>query len=75
MTPEEAKDIAESFIASQDMRDHTAAFVEAHKSKNWPVCWTVNFDLRGPGGGLVDGGLMVVINEVTREARFFDYSM
>jgi hypothetical protein len=71
----EARKVAESFIATQKLRGHTATFVEAHPSTQWADSWTVNFNLHSPSGGAVDGGLMVIVNDVTREARFFDYSL
>jgi hypothetical protein len=69
---EDARKIAEEFIDTQEMRGFATTFVEAHKSKSWPDSWTVNFELRSPTGGVVDGGVMVIIDTTTGRARFFD---
>lgn len=72
MNAEDARKIAEAFIATQQMRGFLTNFTEAHPSVSWPDSWTVNFELRSPTGGLVDGGVMVIVDTTTGNARFFD---
>ena len=72
MSAQDARRIAEEFIANQEMRGFVASFVEAHQSKSWPDSWAVNFELRSPAGGMVDGGVMVIVDATTGKARFFD---
>jgi len=72
MNAEAARIIAESFIATQEMRGFVTKFVEAHKSKSWPDSWTVNFELFSTKGSVVDGGVMIIVDTTTGKATFFD---
>ncbi len=72
MNPEQARQVAESYIATQNMRGFTTTFAEVHRSKSSPGSWTVNFDLHSPRGGMEDGGIMVIVEDATGEARVFE---
>jgi hypothetical protein len=69
MNIEEARAIAERFLATQGMRGFKAVFEEAHKSKTCLDSWAVSFQLYAPEGGLVDGGLLIIVDEATGKAR------
>ncbi|MCX6901907.1 MAG: hypothetical protein NTW03_00185 [Verrucomicrobia bacterium] len=72
MKADDVRKIAEAFIMTQEMRGFVPKFADARKSVSWPDSWTVNFELRSPSGGLVDGGVMVIVDAATGKARFFD---
>ena len=71
MTETEAKDVAAKFLATQDMRGFTATCVEARKHERWPNEWSVIFDLRAAQGHLMDGPMVVIVDEATGKARLF----
>ena len=66
------KQIAESFIATQDMKGHTVKFVETRDLPKWPNELSVIFDLFSPAGNLVDGPIIVVVDKHSCKARFFE---
>lgn len=72
MNIEDARMIAESFIALQEMRGHKVTFVEARNLPKWPNEWSVIFDLYSPEGNLIDGPIIVIVNKITRNAHFFE---
>lgn len=72
MKLEDGKVIAEAFIASQDMKGHTVKFVETRDLPKWPGEFSVIFDLYSPGGNLIDGPIIVVVDKHSGQARFFE---
>lgn len=72
MKPEDGKQIAESFIASQDMKGHTVKFVETRDLPKWPNELSVIFDLYSSAGNLIDGPIIVVVDKNSGKARFFE---
>ena len=72
MNMEEAKIIAESFIATQDMKGHTLKFAEARDLPKWPDELSVIFDVFSPAGNLIDGPIVVVVDKRSGDARFFE---
>lgn len=72
MKPEEAHDLAETFLRSRDMRGHKAVFAEVRSHHRWPDEFSVIFDVFTEAGNLVDGSLIVIVDKLTREARIFE---
>ena len=72
MTGSEAKEVAERFVSTLELRGYTATFVEARKHERWPKEWSVIFDLRSARGNVMDGPMVVVVDEPTGSARLFE---
>jgi hypothetical protein len=74
MTNLEAKEVATRFVAAQELRGFTATCVDARKHERWPNEWSVIFDLHSSQGHLMDGPMVVIVDERTGEARLFESS-
>ena len=72
MTELEAQMVAEALISTLDMRGHTLTFVEAKPRARYPGEWSAIFDVFSPEGTLIDGPVVVIVDEGTREARVMD---
>jgi hypothetical protein len=72
MTEAEAKDIAKKFLQTQELRDFTAICVEARKHERWPDEWSVIFELRNSQDYLMDGPMIVIVDEGTGKVRLFE---
>ena len=70
MDANQAQSIAEKLVATQDNRGFRLKFAEARKDERWPGEWSVVFDVFNPNGSLMDGPVVVIVNEQTREARY-----
>ena len=72
MTSGEAKSIAESFLVTQDMKGFSVRHAETKKSIPWPNDWAVVFNVYHPQGHLMDAPIIVLVDEKTRQPRFFE---
>ena len=72
MKLEDGKQIAEAFIALQDMKGHTVKFLETRDLPKWPNELSVIFALYSPAGNLIDGPTIVVVDKQSAKARFFE---
>jgi hypothetical protein len=72
MSSGDAKAIAEEFLATTNMRGFKASFVEAKKQDRWPSEWAVIFDIHDALGHLMDGPMIITVDEGTRRARAFE---
>lgn len=70
MDAKQAQSIAEKLIAAQDNRGFKLKFAEVRKDERWPGEWSVVFDAFNPKGSLMDGPVVVIVNERTMEARY-----
>ncbi|MCA1198708.1 hypothetical protein K9B35_12080 [Sphingomonas sp. R647] len=69
MSLEQAKLLADKYIAAQDLKGWRFQVVEAHRAGVDPDNWTVIVDCFSPEGGLVDGPKILIVNGVTGEVR------
>jgi len=72
MTEIEAQLAAEALIATLDMRGHTATFVEAKPRVRYPGEWSAIFDVFSLEGTPVDGPMVVIVDEITKQARIME---
>jgi hypothetical protein len=72
MTNDDARDLAEKVLASTDLRGYSAAFHGCRKSTLSEDEWDVVYDLVAPTGQRVGGGLVVIVDGKTRQARVAD---
>ena len=71
MNEDEAKTMAERFIATQDMKGHSIQFVSATKGIRSPDEWSILYDLFSPQGTLIDGPIVVLVDDASGEVRLF----
>jgi hypothetical protein len=71
VTSEEARAIAEQFVACLDMRGFAVSYVETRKDDRRPGEWATIFDVYSAQGTLVDGPMVIIVDEKTRAARAF----
>ncbi len=69
MRAEDARAIAETLVSSTDLQGYRAAFAECRRSEASPGEWVVLFDLYSQANSLMDGPMVVVVDEQTRSAR------
>ncbi|WP_161390034.1 hypothetical protein [Croceibacterium xixiisoli] len=69
---EQAKLLADEYIAAQDLRGWRFEIVEAHRAGSDPDNWTVIVDRSSPEGGLVDGPQILIVNGASGEVRTFE---
>lgn len=72
MTTGEIREIAEAFVARQEMRGHTVKYVALGDRPKHPEEWSVTFDLYSPAGNLIDGPIIVIVDKKTLVTRFFE---
>ena len=72
MTGVEAKEIARKFVSTLELRTYTATFIEARKHERWPNEWSVIFELRSSQGHLMDGPMVVIVDETTGKGRLLE---
>jgi hypothetical protein len=70
MREEDARAIATTFIASLDARGFRYALAEARRGDRFE--WCVSFDVFNPGGHLMDGPVVVLVDGRTRKARLLE---
>ena len=66
----QAQAIAEEFISSQDNRGFSLKFVSIRRDDQWPKEWSVVFDVFTEQGALLDGPVVVIVNEESNQARY-----
>lgn len=70
--PEDVRVIAETLIANLDKRGFRYVFVGCRPSQINRGEWTAAFDVFAPDGALIDGPVMVVVDQRTRRARLVE---
>lgn len=65
----EARQIAEKFVSGLDKRGHSIGFAEARRRVRYPDQWSVVFDVFSSNGNLIDGPIVVIVEETTGNAR------
>ena len=70
MTDERAKEIAETFIGSQVLRNDYE-FIDCVRLPRFPNEVSVSFHAKDEDGQLFDGPVVVIVNTDTDEAKFF----
>jgi hypothetical protein len=53
------------------MKGYRASFVQAHKVDPRSHLWSVVFEMRGPDGFVMDGPMIVDVDEITGTAKAF----
>ncbi len=71
MRSEDARVIAETLVASMDLRGFRAVFAECHRSESRSREWVALFDVYSPGDHLVDGPMTIIVDAQTRTARLY----
>jgi len=69
---EQAKLLADEYIAAQDLTGWRFEIVEVHRAGVDPDNWTVIVDRFSPEGGLVDGPQILIVNGASGEVRTFE---
>jgi len=64
--------VAEEFVRTRDMRGFGTLFVSAKERVGRPGEWAVVFDLRDKQGHVVDGPMIVLVDERTGSASFLE---
>ena len=64
-----AREMAEQFIARQNLKGHTYKFSGVKFDERWPSEWGVVFDVYSPQNTLIDGPIVIVVDKTTGEAR------
>lgn len=72
MKSDEARALAETVVASTDLRGYGAAYHGCRQSTLSPDEWDVVFDLVAPTGERMSGGLVVIVDGKTGTARLAD---
>jgi len=70
MTESEVQRAAELLIASHDMRGFKLVFAEARRRPSNSREWAAVFDIFTADGALVDGPMIIVVDDATGIARF-----
>ena len=70
MTEQEAREAAESFIATREMRSFTAHVAEVRRRTSNAREWVVVFDVKDSDGARLDGPLVVIVDDASGHARF-----
>jgi hypothetical protein len=71
MNEVQARLIAENHVEAINMRGYRAVFVQAHKVDRRSQQWSVVFELYSPDGFVVDGPMIVDVDEITGTAKTF----
>jgi len=69
MTEAEAIEIAENYLRTKEMRGFRAVVAGARKNERVPDQWSVLFSLFTPEDFLLDGPMIIVVDEKTGEAK------
>lgn len=69
MTKPEAIEIAENYLKTKNMRGYRAVVAEARKDERSPDEWIVLFSFFTPENFLMDGPMIIIVDEKTGEAR------
>jgi len=70
MTKDEAREAAERLLRDANWTEFTAKFVGIKVSSRDPNMYGVVFDVYAPEGHVVDGPVVIVVDQRTGEARF-----
>ena len=62
---------AEDLLAGQDMKGYVPTFLGAHLGRARPDQWSVLFELRSPAGGMLDGPVVVLVDNQSGQAEIF----
>lgn len=69
MSEDDAISLANAYVHATLGRDLKP--IGARKSPRFPLEWNVLFETTLPNGGIMDGPTIVIVDEETRQARFF----
>lgn len=69
---EQAKALAEDYIAEQDLKGWRFEVAELHRAGADPDSWTIIVDRFSPEGGIVDGPQILIVNGSTGKVRTFE---
>lgn len=72
MTEDEARAAADSLLETMDKKGHEMTFVEAKPRIRYPGEWSVIYDVFSPQGTLIDGPIVVIVDESSAEARLME---
>ena len=70
MTETEAKEIAQRFV-DQNPGEFVLSIQGARKAKSHPGVWSVIFEVRDKSGNIIDGPMVIDVDERTGEATAF----
>jgi hypothetical protein len=70
MTEVDARMIAARWVAGQNLRGGVPRFASADRCPASPEVWAVVYDLYTVEGSLMDGPMVVLVNEETGEVSF-----
>lgn len=68
----EITEIAQAFLAAQDLRGFKYEHMSSRPAKRLPGKWDVAFLVTTPSGKLLDGPAIVVVDEAARTAAFLE---
>ena len=69
MIESEVRQAAEKLFVGQDLIGYTPVFLEAQLGRVRPGQWTVLFEYRTAQGGVLDGPVVVVVDDKTGQAQ------
>jgi hypothetical protein len=69
MTAAEAKTRAEQHLNRQDLRGHRVTYIETRKMEHRSGRWAVVFDVHNQAGQLIDGPMVVTVDDNTGETQ------
>lgn len=72
MTKDEIRALADALLATLDHKGHRLAFVETRQRARHPGEWAVIYDLFSPQETLIDGPIVVVVDESTQRAHVME---
>lgn len=72
MTREQAKELAIAYVRNMELKGYRYEYVGTSFDANWPDEWGVVFDVYMPGGSLMDGPVVFVVEKETGRVRSFN---
>lgn len=67
-----AKELEVSYVESLDLRGYRYEFVGTSFNEAWPDEWAAVFDVYSPGGNLVDGPVVFVVEKDSGRVRGYE---
>ncbi|EPY05633.1 hypothetical protein PAALTS15_18923 [Paenibacillus alvei TS-15] len=71
MTEAEAKRIALEFVSNQSSEHYSLNFISINRSPRNSKHWSIAFEVRPAGGGVLEGPVFVIVDEDNGNAWFF----
>lgn len=69
MTESEVRQAAEKLFEGQDLKGYIPVFVEAVLGRRRPSEWTVLFEYRTAQGGVLDGPVVILVDDRTGQVQ------